>query len=79
MDNDIIDISMDFDNLDNNNWGSTQSNKKSNFGSGIELLMNEKKMDMNGPTSDIDIDDLNNLENELNYLVNESAPVTKSF
>ena len=79
MDNDIIDISMDFDNLDNNNWGSSQSNKKSNFGSGIELLMNEKKMDMNGPASDIDIDDLNNLENELNDLVNESAPVTNSF
>ena len=33
MDNDIIDISMDFDKWD----------KKTNFGGGIELLMNEKK------------------------------------
>jgi UDP-glucose 4-epimerase len=42
--------------------------KKTNFGGGIELLMNEKKMDHSGPTSDIDIEDLNNLENELNDL-----------
>ena len=39
MDNDIIDISMDFDNL-NNKW---DRDKKTNFGGGIELLMNEKK------------------------------------
>jgi len=61
MSNDIIDISVDFDNLDNN-WSSSKSS--SNFGGGIELLMNEKKSSSNGPTSDIDIDDLNNLENE---------------
>jgi len=78
MDNDIIDISMDFDNLDNNrnnNWGS-----KTNFGGGIELLMNEKKNDNRGQNSDIDIDDLNNLENELNDLAAEtSAPMSNSF
>ena len=77
MDNDIIDISMDFDNLDNhnNNWGS-----KTNFGGGIELLMNEKKNDSRGQSSDIDIDDLNNLENELNDLAAEtSAPMSNSF
>ena len=57
MDNDIIDISMNFDNLDNldNNW---TNNKKTNFGGGIELLMNDKKSDTHGLTSEINIDDL---------------------
>lgn len=75
MDNDIIDISMDFDNLDNR-W-----DKKTNFGGGIELLMNDKKTDNQGPTSDIDIEDLNNLENELNDLAAEtsSVPMTNNF
>jgi hypothetical protein len=68
MDNNIIDISMDFENLDNR-W----DNKKTNFGGGIELLMNDKKTESNGPTSDIDIDDLNNLENELNDLAAETT------
>lgn len=70
MDNDIIDISMDFDNLpSDNNW----SNSKTNFGGGIELLMNDKKTNSHGPTSDIDIEDLNNLENELNVLAAETS------
>jgi hypothetical protein len=74
MDNDIIDISLDFENLDS---GSSWGQKKTNFGSGIELLMNEKKTASSGPTSDIDIEDLNNLENELNNLANEtSAPAS---
>jgi hypothetical protein len=78
MDNDIIDISMDFDNLQDNSWGGSKS--KSNFGGGIELLMNDKKTDAHGPTSDIDIEDLNNLENELNDLANETtAPMSNSF
>ena len=73
MNNDIIDISMDFDSLPSDNW-----NSKSSFGGGIELLMNEKQSS-NGPTSDIDIDDLNNLENELNDLTNETNPMTNNF
>jgi len=79
MDNDIIDISMNFDNLDNldNNWGN---DKKTNFGGGIELLMNDKKTDSHGVTSEIDIDDLNNLEDELNNLASEtSAPINNVF
>lgn len=75
MDSDVIDISMDFDNLDNN-WGS--SNKSSNFGSGIELLMNDKKVDMNGPTSDIDIDDLKKLDAELEDLA-RPEPLSNSY
>jgi hypothetical protein len=63
MDNDIIDISMDFDSFSSGN----------NFGGGIELLMNDKKKESRGPTSDIDIEDLNNLENELNDLAAETS------
>jgi hypothetical protein len=73
-DNNIIDISMDFDDL-NNKW-----NKKTNFGDGIELLMNGKKNDAHGSQSDINIDDLNDLENELNDLATEtSTPASNSF
>jgi hypothetical protein len=70
MDNDIIDISLNFENLDGG--GNWNNQKKTNFGGGIELLMNEKKTDNMGPTSDIDIDDLNNLEDELNNLASET-------
>ena len=80
MDAEIIDISsINFDNLDEP-WGSSGSGsgsgssslKSSNFGGGIELLMNDKKKDGGGGrSSDIDIEDLNNLENELNDLAND--------
>jgi len=50
--------------------------KSSNFGGGLELLMNDKLKD-NKPTSDINLDDLNNLENELNNLVDDFP--TNSF
>ena len=81
MDNDIIDISLDFENLDSgsgSNWNSnsnsnSNNSRKTNFGGGIELLMNEKKtMHSGGPSSDIDLEDLNNLESELNDLANET-------
>lgn len=77
MDNDIIDISTDFDSLDNigGGWGS----KKTNFGGGLELLMNDKQKASSAPSSDIDIDDLNNLENELNDLANTTAPSSNNF
>ena len=73
MDNDIIDIS-NFD----TEWNSGGN---SNFGGGIELLMNDKKSDMRGVSSDINIDDLNNLEDELNNLAAEtsSMPIGNSF
>ena len=68
MDTEIIDISMDFENLDNE-WPS--SKKSTNFGGGIELLMNDKKKETSDKrNNDIDIEDLNNLENELNDLAN---------
>ena len=43
-------------------------NQPTNFGGGLELLMNDKIKEPN-ITSDINLDDLNNLENELNDLV----------
>jgi len=69
--NDIIEISE----LDlNDNFDSWSAPKSSNFGSGIELLMNDKVKDSHKPTSDIDLDDLNNLENELNDLAGDNVP-----
>ena len=68
---DIIDIS-ELDDIGKtiNINNSDNENKPSSFGSGIELLMNDKKKMSKGGgmTSDIDIDDLNNLEDELNDL-----------
>ena len=63
---DILEITeLDFN--DNSGW----ENKTSNFGGGLELLMNDKVKENNGPASDINLDDLNNLENELNNLVDD--------
>jgi Family of unknown function (DUF5767) len=67
MDSEIIDIStMNF------GESSPGSIKSSNFGSGIELLMNDKKKEGGSSSNEnIHLDDLNNLENELNDLVDE--------
>ena len=68
---DIIEISeLDFnEKIDNNDWGNVR--KTSNFGGGLEFLMNDKVKDVNKPSSDINLDDLNTLENELNELVDD--------
>ena len=48
--------------------------KSTNFGSGIELLMNDKvKEGSKKISSNINLDDLNNLENELNNLTQEET------
>lgn len=52
--------------LNSNGFGSS-----SNFGGGLELLMNDKVKESGKPTSDIELEDLNNLENELNNLVDD--------
>ena len=58
---------MEITELDlNNGFGHS-----SNFGGGLELLMNDKMRESSRPTSDVDLDDLNNLENELNNLVDD--------
>jgi hypothetical protein len=67
--NDIIEISdLDFD----NNFDSIPAPKSSNFGSGIELFMNDKVKENNRPKSDFDLDDINNIENELNELAEDN-------
>ena len=51
---DILEITeLDFN--DNSGW----ENKSSNFGGGLELLMNDKIKESGGPSSDINLDDLN--------------------
>jgi len=65
---------IELSNLDFNDDFSNKSNsyssglKSTNFGGGIELLMNDKIKEGSRPSSDIDIEDLNTLENELNNL-----------
>jgi hypothetical protein len=61
---DIIEIKE----FDINDFG-----KSSNFGGGLELLMNDKARDNGNMTSDIELEDLNNLENELNNLVDNTS------
>ena len=64
--NDIIEISELNFNDDN-----FKPSKGSNFGGGLELLMNDKVKETSNISSDIDLEDLNNLENELNELAQE--------
>jgi len=68
----MIELSS-FDDFDN---GLSSTMKSSNFGGGLELLMNDKKTTK--PSSDIEVDDLNQLENELNDLVDDSSS-SKNF
>jgi hypothetical protein len=69
MNNDIIELSdMDWDIKPSSSRGGNNELRSSNFGSGIELLMNDKVKENTRLSSDIDIEDLNNLENELNDL-----------
>jgi len=51
----------------------TKSKPSVNFGGGIELLMNDKRKSdgSKDPTSDIDLGDLTELENELNDLTSD--------
>jgi len=66
---DIMDITeLEFT---DDNFGGGFETKSSNFGGGLELLMNDRIKEGRKPTSDIELDDLNNLENELNGLVDD--------
>jgi hypothetical protein len=68
---DIMDITeLEFA---DDNFGGGFGSKSSNFGGGLELLMNDKIKESRNPTSDIELDDLNNLENELNNLAEETT------
>lgn len=74
MDSEIIDL-----NLEEKGSGSWSSSKKSsNFGGGIELLMNDKVKEGGSKfNNDIDIEELNDLENELNELTNDNFQYSK--
>jgi len=80
--NDII--SLDLDDIQTINISGSNSRPSVNFGGGIELLMNDKRLnDGKGKKENIDIGlgDLNDLEQELNDLadVPKSAPaISKS-
>jgi hypothetical protein len=60
-----VDLNTGFDPIDTTNLNS------SNFGGGLELLMNDKVKENNHSSSDVNLDDLNKLENELNDLSEE--------
>ena len=67
---DIIELSeLDFNEKfeSNNDWNK----KSSNFGGGLEFLMNDKIKENSKSASDIDLEDLNDLENDLNNLVDD--------
>ena len=64
----VVDIDLDAIPVDDKTFGSTVDEKPSvSFGSGIELLMNDKKKASSSSTK-IDLDELDNLEAELNDL-----------
>jgi hypothetical protein len=63
-----MDDLMEISEVDFNDSSFGRSN---NFGGGLELLMNDKVRESSRPTSDIDLDDLNKLEDELNNLVDD--------
>jgi hypothetical protein len=65
---------MEITELDFNDSGFGRS---SNFGGGLELLMNDKVRESSRPSSDIDLEDLSKLEEELNGLVD--GPTSSSY
>ena len=73
MENDIIDISNLSENLDNVTPIKLSS---SSCGGGLELLMNEKIKDN---SKHHELEDINNLENELNNLTEDTNIGSKSF
>jgi hypothetical protein len=67
-----MDDLMEITELDLNDGGFGQT-KTTNFGGGLELLMNDKVRESHRPSSDIDLEDLSKLENELNDLAEETT------
>ena len=64
---DILEITeLDF-NDNNSSWGNTSSN----FGGGLELLMNDRVKESNGPSSDINLDDFFEENNETKEIKNK--------
>jgi len=65
--------------LNTNDISFTDKKQSVNFGSGIELLMNDKrKNDSKQHSTDIDLGDINDLENELNELSSKEVRSSSS-
>ena len=69
-DSNILELkpSVSFDDEIDTEVMNSAPKQSSNFGAGIELLMNDKKKTENKKTTDVKIDDIENLEEELNNL-----------
>lgn len=81
MEPEIIELGGKKSNLSLNSNDLSFGEKKSsvNFGSGIELLMNDKrKNDSKQHSTDIDLGDINDLENELNELSSKEVRSSSS-
>ena len=70
-----IKLAMDLDNDDDDDFVS--SKPSINFGSGIELLMNDKNKEPKKTSSNVNIEDITKLEDELNELTFDE-PVKKT-
>ena len=71
---------MNIETVDLNNESISLDKPSVNFGPGIELLMNDKKKTpsrANSPSSDINLADLQDLENDLNYLSDDKTDEAK--
>jgi hypothetical protein len=59
--------------------GGAGGSRSSNFGGGLELLMNDKVKEGSSKSSgDINLEDINNLEDELNQLADETIQIGSS-
>ena len=73
----VVDIDLDNIPFSPETTMNSSSRPSVSFGSGIELLMNEKKKSSSSSTK-INLDDLDNLENELNDLSSAKTSVPES-
>ena len=69
---DLEPISINLDGISSSSGGGNNNSSSSNFGPGIELLMNDRKRSTSNNVN-IDLGELDNLENELNNLSGVSS------
>jgi len=74
----VIDLGA-LDDLDPVSLDIGQSNSNMGSGTGIELLMNDKKISSSNSNSNLNLGELDNLENELNDLSSQGKSETKSL